>query len=245
MHKKVLVIIPAYNEEESIGEFMNKLFNAKIDEWADVLIIDDGSVDDTVKNAKEFKVKVISQIYNLGYGAALQLGYKYAEKEGYEYVIQLDADGQHDVCNIERIYEALTSKTGANPDIVIGSRFLKESVSFKVSGMKKIVIIFFRWIIKTIGKIEVTDPTSGLQGLNKKAFSYYGEYGNFDYKYPDINMIMQMVLLGFSIKEIPAVMHERTSGSSMHNGIIKPIIYMVLMMMSTLNTIIRSKKAKN
>ena len=88
---------------------------------------------------------------------------------------------------------------------------------------------------------SLTDPTSGLQGLNRKAFAFYAEYNNFDLKYPDLNMIVQMLLLGFKIEEVPAVMHERTSGVSMHTGLLKVGKYMVLMMLSTWNAWSRYK----
>lgn len=245
MKKEVLIIIPAYNEEESIGIVLNKIREAQIDEIADILVINDGSKDNTEKVVRALKVPVLNQVNNMGYGSALQVGYKYADKNGYEYVIQLDADGQHDICNIKVIYDCLKNSAGScsgTPDIVIGSRFLNSSVNFKVSKIKKLVISLFTFVIKLSTKESVTDPTSGLQGLNRKAFTYYAGYGNFDYKYPDINMIIQMIMQGFSIKEIPAVMHERKTGEGMHSGIIKPMKYMVLITLSTISIVLRNRK---
>ena len=178
----------------------------------------------------------------MGYGAALQLGYKYACSHDYEYVIQLDADGQHDACNLDIIYECLTGSR-KDCDIIIGSRFLKGSESYHMSRIRLLSIKFFRCIIKWIGHADITDPTSGLQGLNRKAFSYYARYGNFDYRYPDINMIMQMLLQGFRIGECRACMHQRLAGTSMHSGIWKPFAYMVLMSLSTVAAIFRNKRS--
>ncbi|WBW98607.1 glycosyltransferase family 2 protein [Oceanirhabdus sp. W0125-5] len=246
MIKELLIMIPAYNEEESIEGVLNKIYEAGINEIGDILVINDGSKDNTEKVVREFKVPIINQVCNMGYGSALQVGYKYAEKKGYEYVIQLDADGQHDISNIKTIYDCLKNKNlmfTETPDIVIGSRFLSDSSTFKTSKLKNIAISFFRVLIKIFTKNDITDPTSGLQGLNRRAFTYYAGYGNFDYKYPDINMIIQMIMQGYNIKEIPAVMHERENGESMHSGLIKPIKYMVIMILSTFNIILRNRKS--
>lgn len=240
MKHELLIIIPAYNEEESIGTFLSSLLASSIPETADILVINDASSDNTEAIVRSLGVKVISHPYNLGYGTALQTGYKYAAARKYHYLIQMDGDGQHDICNIERIYQCLLEKDA--PDIVIGSRFFKESQTFSISAVKRLAIHFFRWAIRLASGQEVTDPTSGLQGLTTEAFSYYAKFGNFDNSYPDANMIIQMALLGFDIKEIPAVMHERKAGKSMHFGIVEPILYMCIMLFSTSNVFIRGKK---
>ncbi|HCR40829.1 MAG TPA: glycosyltransferase family 2 protein [Lachnospiraceae bacterium] len=245
MKKNVLILIPAHNEEKNIKELLRLMMEYKISDWADIVVVNDGSNDNTKEIVAKYGVEVINLLYNMGYGSALQVGYKYATIKNYEYLIQLDADGQHDVSNLENIYKALTrdDKGSKNmPDIVIGSRFLEESVSCKVTSVKKIAIKFFRKLIKKVSGVKITDPTSGLQGLNRKAFSYYAEYSNFDYKYPDINMIIQMLLQGFRIVEIPVIMHERKEGTSMHSGFVKPVKYMILMMLSTMNAIYRNHK---
>lgn len=245
MKKELLIMIPAYNEEGSIAGLLDEMFKARINDMGDILLINDGSQDNTEKIARDYMITVLNQVCNLGYGSALQVGYKYAEKKGYEYVIQLDADGQHDICNIKTIYNCLKNnsiKYKKMPDIIIGSRFLSDSVTFKISKLKYLVILFFRLVIKLFTQNNITDPTSGLQGLNRRAFAYYAGYGKFDYKYPDINMIMQMIMQGYNIKEIPVVMHARKTGESMHVGIIKPIKYMVLITLSTISIILRNSK---
>lgn len=241
--KDVLVLIPAYNEEESIGPFLEKMRQAGVYELADILVINDFSRDHTVEIAHQHNVKVINHVYNLGYGSALQLGYKYAVRKKYKYVIQLDADGQHDACNVFNLYEKLTTPDEKDelPDIVIGSRFADGSQTFYINGLKRVSINFFRWMIKkTTGKV-IQDPTSGLQGLSREAFLYYSKYQNFDNMYPDANMIVQMLMLGYRVVEIPSVMHERMAGESMHSGILKPLIYMMVMPLSVLAVYLRLK----
>jgi len=243
MKKDLLIILPAYNEEANIGTFLQKLKDSSILELADIVVINDASSDATPSIVKDLEIPMINHPYNLGYGAALQTGYKYAVAENYKYLIQIDSDGQHDVCNIPRIYEKLTKKEDT-PDLVIGTRFHRDSRSFSISWAKKIAIRFFRRFIKITSRMTVTDPTSGLQGMNRKVFRYYSHYDNFDTNYPDANMIVQMSLLGFNIQEIPAVMHAREGGKSMHFGIIEPILYMFIMVFSTMNVYIRNRKQK-
>lgn len=240
--KDTLLIIPAYNEELNIREVLQNLRDKGVETILDILVVNDGSKDRTVEIVEEMNIKVISQVYNLGYGAALQMAYKYATQKGYDFVIQMDADGQHDVINIPMIFSMLKEgEIESRPDIVIGSRFLKGSAKYHMSFVRLFAVRMFRGIIKIATKQKITDPTSGLQGLNKKAFEYYSGYQNFDIKYPDINMIIQMLLRGYKIKEFPAVMHTRSQGVAMHTGIIKPIKYMSIMLLSVLVAILRNK----
>ena len=160
-------------------------------------------------------------------------------------MIQMDADGQHDVCNIPKLYERLKTADadGRYPDIVLGSRFMKESTSYPISLLRKVAYAWFRQLIRSFTGRKITDPTTGLQGLSRKAVLYYSKYKHFDDRYPDANMIIQMILLGFRIDEIPAVMHTRTEGKSMHAGL-KPIVYMFRMTFSILAVVFRVKVLK-
>lgn len=245
--KKILVIIPAYNEEENIGELLDRLEAYEKRDLFDILVIDDGSKDRTAEIVREKGILVLSQIFNMGYGVALQTAYKYAVNNNYEYLFQIDADGQHDVKNIGRMIEecgCLKNDRTECPDILIGSRFLEGSETFYMSRLKMFAIVFFRKVIKKNTGVKLSDPTSGLQALNREAFSYYAKYGNFDLTYPDMNMIVQMLLLGYKIKEFPAIMHERTAGVSMHTGIFKVGKYMILMSLSTWNAYARHRKSE-
>lgn len=231
--KDLLIIMPAYNEAACIGGFLERLEAPEIAGIADILVIDDGSADDTGRIVRERGHELITHVYNMGYGAALLSGYKYAVRRRYQYVIQIDSDGQHDPCNILPLYERLraSDKDGEGPDIVLGSRFLEGGKSFPISRLKKAAITVFRKLIRlTTGK-TITDPTTGLQGLGSRALLYYSAYSHFDDKYPDTNMLIQMLLLGYRVEEIPAVMHAREAGTSMHSGL-KPAIYMVHMFFS-------------
>ena len=246
MRKNTLLIMPAHNEDMNIGKVIDALKDAGMFEQMDLLVINDGSTDSTAEVVRQYReARLINQIYNMGYGAALQTGYKYAVEHGYDYVLQMDSDGQHDVCNLEVLLKRLKGDIQAAgipaedaepdrlPDMVVGSRFLQGSTSFTISSLKKFAIAIFRNAITRLTGYHLTDPTSGLQGLNRNAFSYFAGYTNFDIQYPDLNVLIQMLMLGYHIEEIPAVMHERTAGISMHSGLLKAGRYMIVMLIST------------
>ena len=245
MSKELLIIIPVYNEEGNIGALLEMMKQDNIDQIGDILVINDGSTDKTENIVREKGIEILNKPINMGYGTALQVGYRYGYRNNYTYIIQLDGDGQHSVSNIGRIYNALKGESSSsNPpaDIIIGSRFLSAENEMEISFEKNIAIIFFKKIIKLVTKEDITDPTSGLQGLNKEAFSFYAGYGNFDCRYPDINMIIHMLMLGYKIEEVPAKMYPRKLGQSMHSGIIKPIRYMIIMLLSTGSIMLRQRK---
>ena len=240
MDKELLLIIPAHNEEEALPIVLEKMRTEGVFEYADILVINDASDDDTVRVRESFPVHMITNIFNLGYALSIQLGYKYAVKNGYSYVIQIDADGQHDTGNIRHIYECLISKDeeGNSPDRVIGSRFLPDSISYEIGSGRMFCINLYRRMIRRFTGLLIMDPTSGLQGLSRNAFEYYSEFMHFDDRYPDANMVLQMILLGYRITEIPATMKQRVAGESMHSGM-RPIHYMHRVIMSCITIYVR------
>ena len=154
----------------------------------------------------------------------------------------MDADGQHDVCNIPMIYRKLKASEpdGEGADIVLASRFMEGSSRFPVSAVKRFAFWLFRTMIHMVTGRKIADPTTGLQGLGSRAFSYYAQYNNFDHQYPDADMVMQMLLLNYRLTEVPAVMHARTEGKSMHSGL-EPVSYMLRMCLSVPAVVFRIK----
>lgn len=136
--KDLLIIIPAYNERDNIPRVLEELETPEISSIADVLVMNDASSDGTNWIVKGRNHTLVTHVFNLGYGGAIQLGYKYAVRRKYKYVIQMDADGQHDVCNIPNIYQALKTpdKDGKYPDIILGSRYMEGSTEFPVSFLR-------------------------------------------------------------------------------------------------------------
>lgn len=219
---KILFVIPAYNEEENIEKVLNEI--KKDVKYADILVVNDCSKDNTKKIVEKNNVRCITVPFNMGYAMAVQTGIKYAYENDYDYVIQFDADGQHIAKEAEKLLKA--SKKN-NTDIVIGSRFLKQT-GYHHTFFRKIGTKLFSLLIRIFCHTKITDPTSGFQCLNKSVIKRYAMMGGYP-EFPDANLIIEMLLSGYTISEIPVEMREREFGESMHGGIIKPIKYMIQM----------------
>lgn len=220
--EKVLFVIPAYNEEENIEKVLNEI--KKDASFADILVINDCSTDNTKEIVKENKVNCITNVFNMRYAMAVQTGIKYAYQNNYDYVIQFDADGQHIASEAIRLYDEMKK---SNCDIVIGSRYLKNT-GYPCPLFRRIGTKLFEKMIKIFTKKKIADPLSGFQCLNKKVIERYSKMGNYP-EFPDANLVIEMLLLGYDIHEVPVKMRLRENGESMHGGIIKPIKYMINM----------------
>ena len=243
--KDLLIIIPAYNEEKTLGAVLDGLDDPEIRAVADVLVMNDASTDRTEQVALSHGVRCVSHVFNLGYGGGLQVGYKFALRNGYRYVIQMDADGQHDVSNIPPLYRELTRGPEEDrPDIVLGSRYMDGSGEFRAGAMKTAGYAWLRMLVRWMTGVQVADPTTGLQGLSHRTLEFYSRYQHFDDRYPDANMLVQMLLLGFRIRQVPALMHYRTEGKSMHAGLLRPAVYMIRMTLQLLAVWIRIRILK-
>mgnify|MGYP005840910999 CR=1 FL=1 len=232
-----LVVIPAHNEEKNIGRVLSDIEKMNLE--VDLLVVNDGSSDNTAEAARKSGANVVSLPYNLGYGGALQTGFKYAVSRGYTHIIQFDGDGQHDPEDIGIILEKLKS---GEADIVIGSRFMGKG-SFPIGFMKKTAIMLFRFLIKFTTGARITDPTSGLQGLTRRVFSYYSMKGNFPGDYPDADILIHMIRCKYRVHEFPANIRPRIAGRSMHAGL-KPLYYFIKVLLSILIVIMREKILK-
>lgn len=234
---KILVIIPAYNEAENIGKVLKEL--KKDASFADILVINDCSKDNTEEIVRKNNVKCINNIFNMRYAMAVQTGIKYAYENDYDYVIQFDADGQHIAKEAVKLYEEIKR---TNADIVIGSRYLKD-MGYPCPFMRRIGTKIFELIIKIFCKERIADPLSGFQCLNKKVIERYAKMGNYP-EYPDANLVIEMLKAGYEIKEIPVKMRLRENGESMHGGIIKPIKYMINMFYTIVFILIQTPMKK-
>lgn len=238
MNHQFLVIIPAFNEEENLGGVLEGLLAQELP--AHILVVDDGSLDRTAAVAARYPVKVISHPYNLGYGAALQTGYKYAVEKEYEYVLQFDADGQHNPEDLHRIIAELRK---GDADILMGSRYLEGSTTFRSGPMKKMAVQYFRWLIRILTGVRVSDPTTGLRGISKRVFHYYAVRDRFPADFPDADILIQMILRKYRIREVPAHMRIREAGVSMHAGL-KPLLYMMKIMLAIFVVMLQYKMMK-
>lgn len=215
---KTLVIIPAYNEEGAIVETINNL-KKNCNNDVDYVIINDCSKDKTLEICKENNFNVINLPINLGIGGAVQTGYKYACRNGYDIAIQMDADGQHD----PKYIPMLISKIEEGNDFVIGSRFL-EKEGFQSTFVRRMGINLYSFIIKIFTKKEIKDTTSGYRAAERKIIEMFAKNYPVDYPEPETNAYIAKN--NFKIVEIPMKMKERDSGSSSITPI-KSIYYAV------------------
>lgn len=234
---KGLVIIPAYNEGRHIALVIQGVKERL--PRGEVLVVDDGSSDRTPQVAAEAGAKVVSHPFNLGYGAALQTGYKYALKKDYGEIVQMDGDGQHDPSFIEALLEMIRK---GDADVVIGSRFLdaegrRAGQLYRAPFIRKLGMNFFRVITSLLIHQRVTDPTSGYQAMNRRVLEWVSS-DKFPFDYPDADVIIMLHRAGFRIKEVPVRMFESQSKKSMHGGW-KPLYYVFKMILSILVTLMR------
>lgn len=202
----LLIIVPAYNEEGAIGQVVREVREAVPE--APVLVIDDCSADSTAAVARAAGARILSLPHHLGLGGAVQAGYKLAFELGYQYVIRIDGDGQHDPSYIPKILEAL--RTSAC-QMVIGSRFVNGSLNHS-NPIRKLGIRFFRFVLRPILGKAVLDPTSGFVGVNRDALQVFSH--SFPLEYPEIEALVVLQRKRFSFVEVPCRMRRRLAGKS-------------------------------
>jgi glycosyltransferase involved in cell wall biosynthesis len=234
LQEKILVVVPAFNEEDSIGRVVADV--KRVVPSADVLVVDDGSEDGTRKAAKRSGASVVSLPFNLGYGVALQTGFKYALRRGYDYVVQMDADGQHEAKSVVDLIGEVQEGTA---DVILGSRFLGPD-TFTPPLVRRLGIRIFRVIVSLVVGKRISDPTSGFQALNRKVLELYSTDA-YPVDFPDADVLIMLHYCGLRIKEIPVVMYGKVAnGKSMHSGV-RPLYYVFKMFLSILVTLMRQR----
>jgi glycosyltransferase involved in cell wall biosynthesis len=231
--ERLLVIIPAYNEAGRIGQVVHDV-RATLPA-AHILVVDDGSEDQTADEGAEAGAAVLSLPVNSGYGAALQTGYKYAVRQGYEALAQIDADGQH---RAEHLPEMLACLATDGVDVVIGSRFLDPEGHYRPSVARKLGIGLFARMVRLLTRQHVTDPTSGLQVMSRRVAEFFCS-SVYPADYPDADILILLHRSGFQLKEIPVVMHP-SPRKSMHSGH-RSLYYVYKMLLSILVTLLRPR----
>jgi glycosyltransferase involved in cell wall biosynthesis len=203
----VLVIVPAFNEQESIQAVLGTLLENNYR----VLVVDDGSVDRTRLNAQEAGVDVLSLPFNIGVGGALRAGFKFAVRHGYQGVVQVDADGQHDATQIVRLIES-ANKSGAH--LVLGSRFQRSEESMKVPFVRRIVMHLLSVLASRATGTTITDATSGFRLIQKPLLFEFAKVFPSYYLGDTYEALISAGRAGFVVEEIPVVIVNRTHGKS-------------------------------
>jgi hypothetical protein len=202
---RILVVIPAYQEERTIGGLVRSLRERTP---YDVLVVDDGSTDRTSETAREAGAIVLDLPCNLGIGGAVQTGFLYARDLGYDVVVRIDGDGQHEVEDIPKVLEPILA---GGADAVIGSRFLGET-EYRGSIPRIFGIRFFRLLVNVTTGYRVTDPTSGFFAINRRLVEFYSDHYPSDY--PEVDAYILMHRLGARALEVPVRMYDRVEGKS-------------------------------
>ncbi len=207
MSSKILIIIPAYNEEKAIAGLISEIRLAA--SFADILVINDQSRDQTEIEALKAGADVVTLPFNMGIGGAVQTGYKIAAEMGYDIAVQIDGDGQHDPRYLKEIIQPLLDN---HLDLCIGSRFIIHDDSFKSTWMRRLGIRFFCSLLKLMTGLYLTDPTSGFRACNRNLICRFAEYYPIDFPEPEAIKIARRHRS--RIGEIPVQMRERRGGQS-------------------------------
>jgi len=234
----VLIVIPAYNEEASIGALLQEI-RVLYGGW-DILVVNDHSADRTPEVVRRYKgTMTVDLPRNLGIGGAVQTGFIYAARNHYDYVVQLDADGQHQPADIIRLLEPLKKE---ETDVVIGSRFCNGKSSYRAGFARRTgirIISFFCWLLT--GK-KVKDCTSGFRAYNREAIQFLSEYYPIDY--PEPEAVIMLIKNRFRISEIQVCMHPRKAGKSSISFRRGTTYYMFKVVLGMIMTAIRPKTRK-
>lgn len=213
---RILVVIPAYNEEESILRVVESVRVAGYD----YVVINDGSTDATAEVCAQNGINVVNLPQNLGIGGAVQTGHIYAFEHGYDVDVQMDGDGQHDVSYIPRLIAAIEDGS----DLVIGSRFLERGDGFQSTRMRRAGIAWIKGCIRRHTGLTITDATSGFRASGARALKLFSRWYPSDY--PEPESIVYAHGKGLRVAEVPVVMHERQGGQSSISPL-KSIYYMI------------------
>lgn len=209
---KVLLIIPAYNEEAAIQSTVGEIEAFRVNQkyQLDYVVINDGSRDNTQQVLDDNNLNHVQLILNLGIGGAVQTGYKYALEHDYDIAVQFDGDGQHDVNSLNNILKPLMNDSA---DLVIGSRFVEDSQSeFQTSTMRRFGVKIISFFIKLVTGMKVYDTTSGYRGANRKVIAFFAE--RYPVKYPEPESIVHLLKKRFRVSETGVNMFERQTGAS-------------------------------
>jgi len=223
IQKKALVIIPAFNEEGSVGKVVEEVHLHAPE--MEVLVVNDGSTDLTSEIAKSKGAIVLDLPFNLGIGGAMQAGYKYASEKNYDIAIQVDGDGQHDPREIHKLLRVLEIE---RVDVAIGSRFIGGS-EYEASTMRRLGILILSKVVSVIVGEKLTDPTSGFRAANRRAIQLFSINYPQDYPEPEAMVLLHQCRL--KMKEVPVKINQRYSGESSITKL-RSIYYMVKVLLA-------------
>lgn len=227
---KSIVIIPAYNEEKSIEKTVEDI--RKNAPEFDYVIVNDCSKDSTLKVCTDKGMHVLNLPINLGIGGAVQTGYRYACKNGYDFAVQFDGDGQHDARFLHRMRDYMTEH---KLNMLIGSRYIDKE-GFQSSGLRRFGIRYFSVLIRLLTGKKITDPTSGMRMVDREVMEIYAE--SYPKDYPEPESVVAILNMGKTVGEYPVIMRERKEGVSSISPL-RSVYYMVKVTLAILVEMLR------
>lgn len=216
-HEPVLVVVPAFNEAGSIARVVREVRGELPD--LDVLVVDDGSTDVTAQQAASAGAVVARLPYNLGVGGAMRLGYRYGRDHGYQAVIQVDADGQHDPRYVPKLLDALT-----DADLVIGARFAGEG-DYRVRGPRRWAMTMLSVVLSWLARSRLTDTTSGFRAANRRAIELFAQFYPVEYLGDTVETVVHACRRGLRVRQVPVAMRRRLAGTPSQSPV-KATIYL-------------------
>jgi glycosyltransferase involved in cell wall biosynthesis len=219
----VLAVVPAYNEGGGVADVVREL--SEVRPRLDVLVVDDGSSDRTAERAAQAGARVVRLPYNLGIGGAVQTGFRYAVRNGYDVAVQVDGDGQHVPSEIPALLAALWPDVA---DVAIGSRFLSAG-GYTTTRLRRVGTRVFERVNSWVLGQTITDNTSGFRAYNRKAFAFLAEH--YPQDYPEPESVVLLGRNGFRIREVPIRMRERGHGRSSISSF-QSVYYMVKVLLA-------------
>jgi hypothetical protein len=233
LERSCLAVVPAYNEAGTVGRVVANLRDNAPE--FDVLVIDDGSTDATSREAAASGARVVKHPFNLGIGGAVQSGFQFALDNGYDYMVQVDGDGQHDPCEIEKLVRAMEGEPAL--DVVCGSRFL-EDLEYRGPVSRRAGIHVFAFILSRFVGQKITDPTSGFRLYNRRAIGLFAR--DYPHDYPEVEAVLVLHHHKLRLREVAVRMFQRGGGkSSIRSG--KSVYYMVKVLLAIFVGLIRKR----
>jgi len=229
-----LAVVPAYNEAGTIARVVDAI-HAKAPQF-DVVVIDDGSTDDTARIARDAGAKVVRHPFNLGIGGAVQSGFTYALEHGYDRLVQIDGDGQHDPAELPKLIETMDSDSRL--DMVCGSRFLTAETGYVAPVSRRTGIHIFAFLLSRIVGQRVTDPTSGFRLYNRRGIALFAR--DYPHDYPEVEAVLMVHFHRLTMREVPVRMFKRGGGvSSISSG--KSVYYMLKVLLAIFVGLVRAR----
>ncbi len=228
---KRVAVVPAYNEEGSIGDVIAEL--RAVDPEMEIVVVDDGSRDGTADAAAAKGARVLRLPFNLGIGGAVQTGYRYAYEHGFDLALRVDGDGQHDPAQFAVLAGPVLA---GHADIAVGSRFIAGK-GFRSSRSRRHAIRILAWTVTVLVGGRVTDPTSGFQVTNRRAIALFAAY--YPHDYPEVEATVLAAKAGLRRAEVPVLMRERSAGRS-SIGAVRSVYYMVKVMLAVFVAVFRT-----